>query len=220
MPHFYEDRWKYQCKMCTNFENLVLYIGHWYLFIYVYQSAFLQLFFYCLWNSSCYSNIPQIYVFLYRISVDAELLKYVDEHFPGGECAVYCTDGKGVEKAGGEIELTAVISNSSYSPKNFRYASSWISVYSSRTPWIWTCPCEVEQHKVIKGRQCLELLSSIMEDVGNKWCIIQCSLQAFVGSCEHLITYRSVYSGLQGWVLEVCMENPDKRRAAHCSIAG
>lgn len=71
-------------------------------------------------NCSWYLNISQVYVFLYRISVDAELLKYVDEHFPGGECAVYCTDGKGVEKAGGEIELTAVISNSSYSPKNFR----------------------------------------------------------------------------------------------------
>ncbi len=55
-----------------------------------------------------------------RISVDAELLKYVEEAYPGGECAVYCTCGKNVDKHEGEIELAAVISNASFSSKNFR----------------------------------------------------------------------------------------------------
>lgn len=59
--------------------------------------------------------------FCYRISVDAELLKYVEEAYPGGGCAVYCTCGKDLDKQGGEIQLTAVIVNSSFSPKNFRY---------------------------------------------------------------------------------------------------
>ncbi|KAG0561511.1 hypothetical protein KC19_9G070000 [Ceratodon purpureus] len=73
-------------------------------------------------------DLPSAYVEGFRFSVDAALMKYVDDAFQGGECSVYCTKGKDVEKSGGEFELTVVICNSSYSPKNFR-GGCWQSVW-------------------------------------------------------------------------------------------
>ncbi|CAK9213704.1 unnamed protein product [Sphagnum troendelagicum] len=73
-------------------------------------------------------ELPTALMEEYRISVDAELLKYVEEAYPGGECAVYCTCGKNVDKQEGEIELAAVISNASFSSKNFR-GGSWRAVW-------------------------------------------------------------------------------------------
>ncbi|KAH8932638.1 hypothetical protein BDL97_19G083900 [Sphagnum fallax] len=73
-------------------------------------------------------ELPTALMEEYRISVDAELLKYVEEAYPGGECAVYCTCGKNVDKHEGEIELAAVISNASFSSKNFR-GGSWRAVW-------------------------------------------------------------------------------------------
>lgn len=46
--------------------------------------------------------------YLNRFSVDAALMRYVEDAFQGGECSVYCTKGKDVEKSGGEFELTVV----------------------------------------------------------------------------------------------------------------
>ncbi|XP_024385990.1 F-actin-capping protein subunit alpha isoform X1 [Physcomitrium patens] len=73
-------------------------------------------------------ELPSAYVEGFRFCVDVALLKYVDEAFQGGECSVYCTKGKDLEKSGGEFEVTVVISNSSYSPKNFR-GGCWQSVW-------------------------------------------------------------------------------------------
>ncbi|XP_073385241.1 F-actin-capping protein subunit alpha [Physcomitrium patens] len=73
-------------------------------------------------------ELPSAYVEGFRFSVDVALMKYVEEAFQGGECSVYCTKGKDLEKSRGEFELTVVISNSSYSPKNFR-GGCWQSVW-------------------------------------------------------------------------------------------
>ena len=70
----------------------------------------------------CYNRNILTVNYLNRFSVDVALMKYVEVAFHGGECSVYCTKGKDVEKSGGEFELTIIICNSSYSPKNFRYA--------------------------------------------------------------------------------------------------
>lgn len=72
--------------------------------------------------------LPSAYVEGFRSSVDTALMKYVDDAFRGGECSVYCTNGKDIEKPGSEIELTVVITNSNFSPKNFR-GGCWQSVW-------------------------------------------------------------------------------------------
>ncbi|KAJ7542742.1 hypothetical protein O6H91_09G009600 [Diphasiastrum complanatum] len=63
-----------------------------------------------------------------RASIDNELVKYVEEAFPKGNCAVYCTCGKDVESGGDEFELKAVISATKFSAQNF-YSGSWRSVW-------------------------------------------------------------------------------------------
>lgn len=73
-------------------------------------------------------ELPSTSVEEYRFAVDAQLLKYVEEAYPGGSCSVYCTRGKHPRVGGGEFELTVVISNSSYSPKNYR-GGRWRSVW-------------------------------------------------------------------------------------------
>jgi len=72
--------------------------------------------------------LPSAHVEALRHAVDAALMKYVEDAFQGGECSVYCTGGKDVEKSGSDIELTAVITNSNFSPKNFR-GGCWQSVW-------------------------------------------------------------------------------------------
>ncbi|BBN00082.1 F-actin-capping protein subunit alpha [Marchantia polymorpha subsp. ruderalis] len=74
-------------------------------------------------------ELPSNYVEQYRASVDAEVLKYVEEAYPRGSCSVYCTNGKNNHGDGGEFELTVVISTSSFSPKNFR-GGRWRSVWT------------------------------------------------------------------------------------------
>ncbi|CAM6083538.1 unnamed protein product [Calypogeia fissa] len=73
-------------------------------------------------------ELPSVYVEEYRSSVDAELLKYVEDAYPRGSCSVYCTRGKDFQEGHGNIQLTVVISNSSFSPKNYR-GGRWRSVW-------------------------------------------------------------------------------------------
>ncbi|KAG6548633.1 hypothetical protein Mapa_009787 [Marchantia paleacea] len=74
-------------------------------------------------------ELPSNYVEQYRASVDAEVLKYVEEAYPRGSCSVYCTSGKNNHGDGGEFQLTVVISTSSFSPKNFR-GGRWRSIWT------------------------------------------------------------------------------------------
>lgn len=59
----------------------------------------------------------------FRSCVDAELLKYVEDAYPRGSCSVYCTRAKDSQEGDREFELTVVISNSNYSPKNYRFGA-------------------------------------------------------------------------------------------------
>ncbi|KAL2651232.1 hypothetical protein R1flu_019360 [Riccia fluitans] len=74
-------------------------------------------------------ELPSSDVEHYRSSVDAELLKYVEEAYPRGSCSVYCTRGKDNFANDGGFELTVVISTSSFSPQNFR-GGRWRSVWT------------------------------------------------------------------------------------------
>lgn len=54
-----------------------------------------------------------------RFSLDAEILKYVEEVYPKGVCSVYCVNGKDTEGPGSDFELAVVISAARHSPQNF-----------------------------------------------------------------------------------------------------
>lgn len=56
-----------------------------------------------------------------RCALEAEVTKYVNEAYPKGVCAVYCTNGKDVEEQGSNFELVVVISAARHSPQNFWY---------------------------------------------------------------------------------------------------
>ncbi|KAH7297495.1 hypothetical protein KP509_26G071800 [Ceratopteris richardii] len=60
-------------------------------------------------------------------------MRYVEEAFPAGHCAVYVTKGKDVDDSGC-FELTIVISSAKLSPKNFcngRWRSIWVAQFDN-----------------------------------------------------------------------------------------
>ncbi|KAJ8772034.1 hypothetical protein K2173_027211 [Erythroxylum novogranatense] len=65
----------------------------------------------------------------YSCALDSELLKYVDEAYPKGVCAVYCVSGKDVEGPGSDFGLVVVISAVRNSPQNF-CNGSWRSIWN------------------------------------------------------------------------------------------
>lgn len=72
-------------------------------------------------------ELPCAYVEEYRAAIDVELVRYVEEAFPKGDCAVYATGGKDVNDVQ-TFELTAVISSAKFRPQNFcngRWRSMW-----------------------------------------------------------------------------------------------
>lgn len=77
-------------------------------------------------------ELPSAYVEEFRAAIDAELLRYIEEAFPRGHCAVYATQGKDLDDVQ-TFGLTAVISSAKFSPQNFcngRWRSVWgIQVY-------------------------------------------------------------------------------------------
>jgi len=64
----------------------------------------------------CLHNTGLVYC---RFSLDAEILKYVEEVYPKGVCSVYCVNGKDTEGPGSDFELAVVISAARHSPQNF-----------------------------------------------------------------------------------------------------
>ncbi|RYR02203.1 hypothetical protein Ahy_B06g081015 isoform A [Arachis hypogaea] len=89
-------------------------------------------------------ELPSPYIEEYRCSLDAEILKYVEEAYPKGVCSVYCANGKDVEGPGADFELAVVISAARHSPQNF-CNGSWCS--------IWNVEFKDEQQTVeIKGK--------------------------------------------------------------------
>ncbi|KAM0947664.1 putative F-actin-capping protein subunit alpha [Dioscorea sansibarensis] len=73
-------------------------------------------------------ELPSFYIEGFRSALDAELCKYVDDTYPKGTCAVYCTRGKDVEGPGASFEFTVVISAARHSPQNF-CNGSWRSIW-------------------------------------------------------------------------------------------
>ncbi|KAK7284378.1 hypothetical protein RJT34_19123 [Clitoria ternatea] len=74
-------------------------------------------------------ELPSSFVEEFRCSLDAEILKYVEEAYPKGVCSVYCINGKDVEGPGSDFELAAVISAARHSPQNF-CNGSWCSIWN------------------------------------------------------------------------------------------
>ncbi|XP_020267115.1 F-actin-capping protein subunit alpha isoform X2 [Asparagus officinalis] len=74
-------------------------------------------------------ELPSPYIEEFRDALDVELCKYVDEAYPKGICAVYCTKGKDVEGPGSDFEFSVVISASKLSPQNF-CNGSWRSIWT------------------------------------------------------------------------------------------
>lgn len=73
------------------------------------------------------NELPSAYVEEYRAAIDAEVMRYIEEAFPRGHCAVYATNGKDSEDTQ-SFELTITISSAKLSPKNFcngRWRSVW-----------------------------------------------------------------------------------------------
>ncbi|MCO5579927.1 hypothetical protein L7F22_033794 [Adiantum nelumboides] len=73
------------------------------------------------------NELPSAYVEEYRAAIDAEVMRYIEEAFPRGHCAVYATTGKDSEVSQ-SFELTITISSAKLSPKNFcngRWRSVW-----------------------------------------------------------------------------------------------
>ncbi|MCO5596417.1 hypothetical protein L7F22_050479 [Adiantum nelumboides] len=73
------------------------------------------------------NELPSAYVEEYRAAIDAEVMRYIEEAFPRGHCAVYATNGKDSEVSQ-SFELTITISSAKLSPKNFcngRWRSVW-----------------------------------------------------------------------------------------------
>ncbi|XP_024543271.1 F-actin-capping protein subunit alpha isoform X2 [Selaginella moellendorffii] len=73
-------------------------------------------------------ELPSGFVEEYRSAIDSELLKYVEEAFPRGSCAVFCTAGSTAEEDDAPFELTALISASKISHQNFS-SGSWRSTW-------------------------------------------------------------------------------------------
>lgn len=69
------------------------------------------------WQSQPSNAYGQIFHF--RGALDAELLKYVGDAYPKGNCSVYCIDGKDIQGPGANFEFVIVISASRHSPQNF-----------------------------------------------------------------------------------------------------
>ncbi|KAJ1417140.1 F-actin-capping protein subunit alpha [Sesbania bispinosa] len=74
-------------------------------------------------------ELPSAYIEEFRCSLDAEILKYVEEAYPKGVCSVYCVNGKDVEGPGSDFELAVVISAARHSPQNF-CNGSWCSIWN------------------------------------------------------------------------------------------
>nr|AFK41951.1 unknown [Lotus japonicus] len=74
-------------------------------------------------------ELPSPYIEEFRCSLDAEILKYVEEAYPKGVCSVYCGNGKDVEGPGCDFELAVVISAARHSPQNF-CNGSWCSTWN------------------------------------------------------------------------------------------
>ncbi|KAK1292933.1 F-actin-capping protein subunit alpha [Acorus calamus] len=73
-------------------------------------------------------ELPSSYIEGFRVALDDELCKYVDESYPKGSCSVYCTVGKDVKGPGADFELVVVISAARHSPQNY-CNGSWRSVW-------------------------------------------------------------------------------------------
>lgn len=74
-------------------------------------------------------ELPSAYIEEFRFSLDAEILKYVEEVYPKGVCSVYCVNGKDTEGPGSDFELAVVISAARHSPQNF-CNGSWCSIWN------------------------------------------------------------------------------------------
>eukprot|EP00262_Sarcandra_glabra_P015741 TRINITY_DN492_c0_g1_i1.p1 TRINITY_DN492_c0_g1~~TRINITY_DN492_c0_g1_i1.p1 ORF type:complete len:307 (-),score=52.74 TRINITY_DN492_c0_g1_i1:45-965(-) len=74
-------------------------------------------------------ELPSSYIEEFRSALDDELVKYVNETYPKGNCSVYCIDGKDTEGPGADFELAVVISAARHSPQNF-CNGSWRSIWN------------------------------------------------------------------------------------------
>ncbi|GAU11487.1 hypothetical protein TSUD_344770 [Trifolium subterraneum] len=89
-------------------------------------------------------ELASAYIEEFRFSLDAEILKYVEDIYPKGVCSVYCVNGKDTEGPGSDFELAVVISAARHSPQNF-CNGSWCSV--------WNIDFKDEQQTVeVKGK--------------------------------------------------------------------